>query len=214
MAKITLFCVFVTALSLSFTSELSSCSAFSTRPLQCSSTDASLSKAVIRQRNKYGKLLLSGSHSPECDDDDDAAAADVEPVYETVIKMDDGGSDLTDRFKYKVNALMGVFDPQTGVDDEQATGNILNALRKFPLRYTFNCVGKTNGDETEKEAYVNEIKSIVSSLSGDEEGVEILITPRGKNFTRITLDVTVDSVAIINSVYEALKNNEKTVMQY
>ena len=148
---------------------------------------------------KHKRLLQSSSPDNDIGNDDDNDAANVEPVYETVIKMDDGGSDLTDRFKYKVNALMGVFDPQTGVDDEQATGNILNALRKFPLRYTFNCVGRTNGDDTEKEEYVSEIKRIVSSLSGDEEGVEMRITPRGKNFTRITLDVTVDSVAIINS---------------
>ena len=83
-------------------------------------------------------------------DKDEQTAADVEPVYETVIKMDDGGSDLTERFKYKVNALMGVFDPQTGVDDEHQQGNIMNALLKFPVRYSFNCVGRTNGDTYDK----------------------------------------------------------------
>ena len=67
---------------------------------------------------------------------------------------------------------------------------------------------------TTKEEYVNEIKSIVSSLSGDEEGMETTITPRGKNFTRITLQVTVESVAMINSIYAALEDNDKTVMQY
>jgi putative lipoic acid-binding regulatory protein len=163
---------------------------------------------------KHSRLFLSSSPDNNTGNDAYDTAAEVEPIYETVVKMDDGGSDLTDRFKYKVNALMGVFDPQTGVDDEQATGNILNALRTFPLRYTFNCVGRTNGDDTEKEEYAREIKRIVSSLSGDEEGVELQITPRGKNFTRIAVDVTVDSVAIINSIYEALEKNEKTLMQY
>lgn len=166
------------------------------------------------------RVRLQSSAQDNADDDDksqeDATPStnEVEPVYETVVKMDDGGSDLTDRFKYKVNALMGVFDPQTGVDDERQSGNILNALVKFPVRYSFNVVGRTNGDETLKEEYVAEIKDIVSGLSGDEEGMELRITPRGKNFTRITLQVTVESVAIINSIYDALQEHDKTVMQY
>jgi len=170
----------------------------------------SLSFIVARQPLQRGQCLRESAQ----DNDDEEATADVEPVYETVVKMDDGGSDLTDRFKYKVNALMGVFDPQTGVDDEHQSGNIMNALLKFPVRYSFNCVGRTNDDETTKEDYIEEIKSIVSSLSGDDEGMEIRITPRGKNFTRVTLQVTVESVAIINSVYAALEENDKTVMQY
>lgn len=191
----------------------SSTSAFSIRPRATSSSITSFSNAATLQRHQArGKYLQSSSSDNDGNDED--AAADVEPVYETVIKMDDGGSDLTDRFKYKVNALMGVFDPQTGVDDEHQSGNILSALRNFPLRYTFNCVGRTSGDEETKEEYINEIKNIASSLSGDEDGLEVRITPRGKNFTRITLDVTVDSVAIVNSIYEALQTNDKTVMQY
>lgn len=163
---------------------------------------------------RFHRLAHLQASAEEGAADKEGAAADVEPVYETVVKMDDGGSDLTDRFKYKVNALMGVFDPQTGVDDERQSGNIMNALLKFPVRYSFNCVGRTNGDHTTQEEYINEIKSIVSSFSGDEEGMELRITPRGKNFTRITLEVTVESVAIINSIYAALEENDKTVMQY
>ena len=34
-------------------------------------------------------------------------------------------SDMTDRFKYQVNALMGTYDPLTGVDNERQEGNIL-----------------------------------------------------------------------------------------
>jgi hypothetical protein len=33
--------------------------------------------------------------------------------------------DMTDRFKYKVNALMGTYDPQNRPDDESQDGNIL-----------------------------------------------------------------------------------------
>ena len=56
-----------------------------------------------------------------------------EPIAKAVIKMDDGGSDLTNRFKYKVNALMGVFDPKDGVDDERQDGNILNGKEGIAL---------------------------------------------------------------------------------
>ena len=56
---------------------------------------------------------------------DDTTSSD-EPTMESVIRIDDHGSNLTDRFKYKVNALMGTFDPQSGVDDERQEGNILN----------------------------------------------------------------------------------------
>ena len=64
-------------------------------------------------------------------------ASEEEPAVESVIRVNDHGSDLTDRFKYKVNALMGNFDPQTGVDDERQDGNILNG------RWTTRgCTGK------------------------------------------------------------------------
>jgi hypothetical protein len=59
--------------------------------------------------------------APEGEDSDDS-----EPIFETTVRIDDGGSDLNDRFKYKVHALMGTYDPQTGTDDERQDGNILN----------------------------------------------------------------------------------------
>lgn len=48
-------------------------------------------------------------------------------------KPDDSGrsSDMTDRFKYKVNALMGTYDPTHGPDDEHQSGNILNGKRRY-----------------------------------------------------------------------------------
>lgn len=54
------------------------------------------------------------------------------------VKIDDGGSNLTDRFKYKVNALMGVFDPQGGADDERQDGNILNG-KPHPASFRRAC---------------------------------------------------------------------------
>ena len=79
------------------------------------------------------------------------------PLAKATLRMDDGGSDLTDRFKYKVNALMGKYDPppsaaastgdgeggEGGGDTERdGQGNILNAMLKFPTRYAFHAVGR------------------------------------------------------------------------
>jgi len=189
-------------------------------------------------------------------------------------------NDLTNRFKYKVNALMGSYDPlQSDADTEQTDGNILNALLQFPTLYTFNIVGRTtsgggdNGDDDDsiKDAYVEQVKSIVvngcgsSSSSGEEEdsgdniavvvddngndktedtpttvmsgAVEVVpddvtttttttmdvemkdtvvcvVKPRGKKFTKITVEVMVESAAMINSVYEELGLLERTVMRF
>lgn len=135
-------------------------------------------------------------------------------IGEAAVRVDDGGSDLTDRFKYKVNALMGVFDPQSETDDERQDGNILSAMLKFPVRYSFNVVGRTSGDDVTKEKYVEDVKGVVSTESGDVDGMECRVTPRGKNFTRVSILVTVESAAIINSIYSALGDIELTVMKY
>jgi putative lipoic acid-binding regulatory protein len=148
------------------------------------------------------------------DSGNEETGAGEEPIVESVVRIDDGGADLTNRFKYKVNALMGVFDPQTGVDDENQSGNILNALLKFPVRYSFNVAGRTSGDDKLKDQFIDEVKDIVASLSGDGDRMEVRITPRGQSFTRVTMQVTVESVLIINSIYDALEKSDKTVMQY
>jgi putative lipoic acid-binding regulatory protein len=144
--------------------------------------------------------------------DDDG---DDQPIMRTsTVKIDDGGSDLTNRFKYKVNALMGVFDPQVGEDDERQDGNILNAMLTFPTQFTFNAVGRTSGEDSLKEEYVEQVKKMVTSLSGDEDKFECQITPRGKSFTRVSIQVRVDSAAVINSIYDELGKMEMTVMKY
>jgi hypothetical protein len=61
-----------------------------------------------------------------------------EPIVKSVVKFGKGDADLTDRFKYKVHALMGDYTPQDGADDERQEGNILNGesedWRLFVLR--------------------------------------------------------------------------------
>lgn len=137
-----------------------------------------------------------------------------EVLFESTVKIDDHGSDLTDRFKYKVNALMGVFDPPTGsVDDERADGNILNAMLKFPISYSFNVVGRTNNDATETDTFVEAVKDIVRENSGSEE-LTCSITPRGTNYTKVTVEAQVESTSIITRIYKELEGLEQAVMRF
>ena len=133
---------------------------------------------------------------------------DIEGVPEnvSVIKIDDHGSDLTDRFKYKVNALMGTFDPpESETDDENQNGNIIKAMLFFPTQYTFNVVGKTSGDDEKTSKFIENVKKIVSAGSGDPiDEMECVTKPRGKNYTKISITAMVDSADIINNIYEEL----------
>lgn len=136
----------------------------------------------------------------------------TEEIAQATVKIDDGGSNLTDRFKYKVNALMGVFDPQDGVDDERQEGNILQAMLTFPVRYTFNIVGKTMGDESKKEEYITAVKQAVIATAGDD--IACKITPRGKNFVKVQCEAEVLNAGMINTIYEEIEKLEQTVMRF
>jgi putative lipoic acid-binding regulatory protein len=65
-----------------------------------------------------------------------------------------------------------------------------------------------------KEEYVEQVKKIVTSLAGDDEHFQCQVTPRGKSFTRVSMQVRVDSAAVINSIYEDLDKIEMTVFKY
>jgi putative lipoic acid-binding regulatory protein len=154
---------------------------------------------------------LSMTTENDGDDSDDVNEEDP-PIAKATVKIDDGGSDLTDRFKWKVNALMGVFDPQDGADDDRQEGNILNAILNFPVRYTFNIVGRTSGDSTVQDDFVEAVKKIVMATSGDD--IACQITPRGKNFTKVQCEAEVQNAAMINTIYEELEKLERTVMRF
>jgi putative lipoic acid-binding regulatory protein len=142
-------------------------------------------------------------------DDEDAPI-----IAQSTVKMDDHGSDLTDRFKYKVNALMGEFDPASAdTDNENTDGNILNAMLTFPASYIFHIVGKTSGDEEKAEEYVKLVKELVLNNSGDEE-LECVVKPRGKNFTKIMIETTVQSSSMITNIYEKVAALDETVMSF
>lgn len=140
--------------------------------------------------------------------------ADDEAIMTTsTVRIDDGGSNLTDRFKYKVNALMGVFDPPEGTDNENESGHILNAMLNFPVSYSFNVVGRTLGDEIKTNDFVDQVKAAVLDSTGEDEMV-CRVTPRGKNFTKVVIESNVQSAAMITAIYKELEGLEMSVMQF
>ena len=184
------------------------------------------SQAVLLTHQRYdsdaryfkGHSYLKAEDVPQEDNEDDenqSIGEEEGPIFsDATVKIDDGGSDLTDRFKYKVNALMGTYDPQnTELDNESQNGNILNAMLNFPTDYTFNIVGKTGGNGKDEEAYVDLVQQAVRLGSGITE-MDYVATPRGKNFTKVQVTVKMESAAMINSVYQELANLEMTVMRF
>ena len=152
-------------------------------------------------------------------DDEDATSAAETVISPASVTMDDGGSDLTDRFKYKVHALMGTYDPEPGkIDDENQSGNILGALLQFPTQYTFSVVGRNIVDENSSnvgDIYADEVKAVIESALGETEmDMEMRVTPRGKKFTKVSVSVSVESAAMITSIYKDLGQLESTVMKF
>jgi putative lipoic acid-binding regulatory protein len=124
----------------------------------------------------------------------------------------------TDRFKYKVHALMGTYDPEDGaVDDEGQDGNILKAMLTFPTQYVFHVVGRKNDDDNnnndDDNDYANSVKKIVYETTGDDN-IECEIIPRGKRFIKVQCEAKVESATMINTIYDALGQMESTVMKF
>lgn len=86
-------------------------------------------------------------------------------------------------------------------------------MLKFPVRYTFNIVGKTSGDDAVRDEYVEEVFKVIRGIAGDDE-MTSQITPRGKNFTKVQCEVEVQSSSMINSIYEDLEKVDRTVMRF
>jgi putative lipoic acid-binding regulatory protein len=83
----------------------------------------------------------------------------------------------------------------------------------FPVRYTFNIVGKTSGDESIRDEYIEQIKTVVFGTAGDDE-IKCKIIPRGKNFTKVQCEVEVQSSTMINTIYDDLEKMERTIMRF
>jgi putative lipoic acid-binding regulatory protein len=157
------------------------------------------------------RLVGSTSDSSSVSD----PSCSVDPMVPSTFRMDDGGSNLTDRFKYKVHALMGTFDPPLdGVNNhERQNGNLFHAMLSFPTKFTFYVVGKTLGEEEVQTMYVDTVKKLVYETTGDDD-MTYHVTPRGKNFVKVIVQANVQSSTMITSIYDDLENLERTVMRF
>ena len=149
---------------------------------------------------------------------DDTNNEEPEVIQSSTVKINDGGSNLTDRFKYKVHALMGDYDPtDASKDTEESSGNILSAMMNFPTMYTFHVVGKhTAGDETEKKTFVRSVQTIVRKGAGlrDDAPLEADVIPRSSKFLKVSVSVTVESGTMIAEIYEELGSMPECVMKF
>lgn len=171
---------------------------------------------TVQEASSFGPSFTRAKGNPvdtrrslAATEDTDDEEEDV-PAFEMgTVRVDDGGSNLTDRFKYKVHALMGDYDPVGGVDDtEHQDGNIMSALVTFPTQHMFEVVGRTSN-----EKYAEDVKSIVFGITGDDT-IECGVIPRGTKFTKVQCITMVESTAMINSIYEQLGAMEATVMKF
>ena len=160
--------------------------------------------------------VSTNGNDKEIDGEEQMDASSSLETTTSTLRIDDGGSNLTDRFKYKVHALMGDYDPSEGtMDDEDQDGNIMKALITFPTQHVFDVVGRIN-DETETtngEDYAQKVKSIVFATTGDQD-IVCEVIPRGKKFVKVQCEATVQSTTMINMIYDELGAMESTVMKF
>jgi len=181
-----------------------------------------VSTAITTPYTVKSQRFAAGSEDDDDHLEDDGGEEASSPSFEmdnATMKIDDGGSNLTDRFKYKVHALMGDYDPVEGVtDDEDQGGNIMKALITFPIQHVFDVVGRvssaddTNDDDNNKD-YADKVKTIVFDTTGDAD-IECEIIPRGKKFVKVQCKAMVESTTMINTIYEELGQMESTVMKF
>jgi putative lipoic acid-binding regulatory protein len=97
----------------------------------------------------------------------------------------------------------------------------LNALLKFPVTYTFHVVGKTSGDMTIQELFVEQVKNTIVQSSStpifmDNHDDDVLyeITARGSKYTKVSIRKEVINAEEITFIYDQLSKLELSVMQF
>lgn len=101
-------------------------------------------------------------------------------------------------------------------DTETTSGNILNALMKFPVVYTFHVVGKTNGDAATQSSFVQQVQRTIQESCGDDddEPVRYDVTQRGTKYTKVSIQKQVMNAQEITFIYDQLSQLDRSVMQF
>jgi putative lipoic acid-binding regulatory protein len=130
-------------------------------------------------------------------------------------------------------------DPiDSSTDTENTSGNILNALLKFPVQYIFHVVGKTSGDVTIQSLFVEQVKEIIVQTSPippifiirdkndnntattfnntetRDSNVLLEVTERGTKYTKVSIEKEVINAEEIAHIYNLLGQLELSVMQF
>jgi putative lipoic acid-binding regulatory protein len=122
---------------------------------------------------------------------------------------------------WTLNLLNAFFTPtrqkdpsDAGVDNERENGNILNAMLKFPVHYTFHVVGRTAEDNSHgRDLLTAHVKEVVQTVTGNDD-VICRTTPRGSKYIKVSVQTLVDNSAMISTIYDKLGALEEIIMHF
>ncbi|GMI45151.1 hypothetical protein TrCOL_g599 [Triparma columacea] len=175
------------------------------------------------ERRKWGTPVLAGKNDENGLGDDvvpdpERNCKKVEFTNEGIGGGEDtrkGPEDLTDRFKYSVNALMGLYDPPDGATDNEQSNKdsfaISNALLKFPVEVEFVAVGV---GENFSSLCVDAMRPLLLSVYGKDYDFEYEEVPRGAKYTKFKTKQRIENAEVLGRLYAALDSVEGLKFKY
>ena len=195
---------------------------------------AALRSVPIHDR-RCAAVVCRASSSPDAPNDDDEE--DRKQQREEVKQEGDEetGDDVNledlpvlgeSRFDYQVRALRGEFSPEDGDTEdteENGSGRIMSALSggQWPQPYKFQVVARSTGVWVQDERLARDVVATVSRLTLGSEGAispidesSVTVKLRGSKFLSVNVDVEVESQEDIDSVLQALGEDDRIIMRY
>lgn len=200
---------------------------------------ASRKGAALRstiQERRCAAVVCRASSSPDApndDDEEDRKQQREEVKQEGDVETGDDDVNLEDlpvlgesRFDYQVRALRGEFSPEdeeTEDTEENGSGRIMSALSggQWPQPYKFQVVARSTGVWVQDERLARDVVATVSRLTLGSEGAispidesSVTVKLRGSKFLSVNVDVEVESQEDIDSVLQALGEDDRIIMRY
>ncbi len=154
------------------------------------------------QPTDCSRLLGATSGEDETDDETRTNLPNIVSAKE-VISPRECPTKLPDRFKYSVNALMGLYDPpspeEDNENDQRDSMAISKALLKWPQVCEFVAVGEGH------DFAMDCAQAVSSALSVDQSSLaESMKTKETGRFTRVQMFAEIADPDILTTVYSAL----------
>uniref|UniRef100_A0A7S2BKT2 Uncharacterized protein n=1 Tax=Pycnococcus provasolii TaxID=41880 RepID=A0A7S2BKT2_9CHLO len=209
------------------------------RAVAASLCGASRKGAALRstiQERRCAAVVCRASSSPDApndDDEEDRKQQREEVKQEGDVETGDDDVNLEDlpvlgesRFDYQVRALRGEFSPEdeeTEDTEENGSGRIMSALSggQWPQPYKFQVVARSTGVWVQDERLARDVVATVSRLTLGSEGAispidesSVTVKLRGSKFLSVNVDVEVESQEDIDSVLQALGEDDRIIMRY